>query len=107
MALDLSAGGVTALIRCFAGCDHTDLWQSSFVQEAKYANVHNLAAMIKWTLARLGRFYAVPVPSQTPSKKGEVHEEVAIVQQRGWLDLETYMSWRDQEQGMSALLIFE
>lgn len=63
--------------------------------------------MIKWTLARLGRFYAVPVPSQTPSKKGEVHEEVAIVQQRGWLDLETYMSWRDQEQGMSALLIFE
>lgn len=99
MALDLSAAGVSSLIRCLAECIESDLWQSRFVEEARYANVHNLAAMIKWTLARLGRFYSVPVPSQTPFKKGEVQEEVAIVHQRGWLELEPYLAWREQEKG--------
>ncbi|CAO1638591.1 unnamed protein product [Sympodiomycopsis kandeliae] len=97
MALDLSASGVNSLIRSFAASDHHHLASSAFAEEAKYANTHNLAAMIKWTLARLGRFYAVPVPSQALSKKGEVREEVAIVQQRGWLEFEPYSAWREQE----------
>lgn len=99
MALDLSASGVASLIKAFVASDPQDLEQSTLAQDVRYANPHNLAAFIKWTLARLGRFYAVPVPSQNPAKKGEVQEEVAVVQQRGWLDIEAYGAWRERERG--------
>lgn len=101
MALDLSANGVASLIRAFIASDQTRLKSSPLADEVRYANPHDLAAMIKWTLARLGRFYAVPVPSPAPTKKGEVQEEMAVVQQRGWLELDWYMMWREHEKGKS------
>lgn len=102
MALDLSASGVASLIKSFLASDPHNLAQSSLAQDVRYANPHNLAALIKWTLARLGRFYAVPVPSQHPAKKGEVQEEMAVVQQRGWLDIDSYLAWRERERGEQA-----
>lgn len=102
MAIDLSAFGVASLIRAFIASDQTRLKSSPLADQIRYASPHDLAAMIKWTLARLGRFYAVPVPSFGPTKKGEVQEEMAVVQQRGWLELDWYMTWREHERGRSS-----
>lgn len=102
MAIDLSAPDVSSLIRSFVASDHTRLAQSALAEQVRYAEPHNLAAMVKWTLARLSRFLVVPVAAPAGSasnKKGEVTEEMAVIQQRGWLELETYLAWKEEEKG--------
>ncbi|PWN20290.1 hypothetical protein BCV69DRAFT_283166 [Microstroma glucosiphilum] len=97
MALDLSTGGAGLLLKALASSDLSDIANSAISEEVRFANPHDLAALLKWTLARLGRFYAVPVPSTASAKKGETSEDVVVVQQRGWLDLDLYLHWREEE----------
>ena len=100
MALDLTANGVKSLIKSFLAADQSSIANSDFAQEVRFANPHNLAAMIKWSLARLSRFYTVPVPSSMAVKRTvEIQEEVAVVQQRGCLDSESYVQWKEAERG--------
>lgn len=105
MALDLSTGGVALLLKALASSDLSDVANSAISEEVRFANPHDLAALLKWTLARLGRFYAVPVPSTASARKGETGEDVVVVQQRGWLDLDLYLHWREEEkrESMSKL----
>ncbi|KAJ1034938.1 hypothetical protein NDA18_000545 [Ustilago nuda] len=94
MALDLSPTNVASLIKLFAST--SGVLPSAFVDEIRFANPHDLAAVIKWAFARMDRVLAVPVPVPG-AKKGEVREEMVYVQQRGFLDLESYHAWREQE----------
>lgn len=97
MALDLSPTNVASLIRLFATTQPLQrALPPAFLDEIRYANPHDLAALIKWGLARMGRVLAVPVPVPG-QKKGEVREEMVYVHQRGFLDLEAYNAWRDHE----------
>jgi len=97
MALDLSPISVVSLIKSFLATHPGQrTLPPAFLDEIRYANPHDLAAVIKWAFARMGRVLAVPVPVPGP-KKGEVREEMVYVQQRGLLDLEIYNSWREQE----------
>ncbi|SPO32115.1 uncharacterized protein UTRI_02672 [Ustilago trichophora] len=97
MALDLSPANVASLIKLFttSSAGQRSL-PPAFLDEIRYANPHDLAAVIKWAFARMGRVLAVPVPVPG-AKKGEVREEMVYVQQRGFLDLEAYNAWREQE----------
>jgi hypothetical protein len=73
---------------------------AAFLSEIRFANPHDLAAMLKWALARLGRVFAVPVPAvpgEGPNRKGVVEEDTIFVQQRGFLQLDAYLSWREDE----------
>ncbi|PWN52929.1 hypothetical protein IE53DRAFT_234828 [Violaceomyces palustris] len=111
MALDLSPHNMASLIRSYLGISASNPTSplpvapprpaaeipKSFINEIKFANPHDLGAMIKWALARMGRVLAVPVPISAPSKKGDVLEEMVYVQQRGFLELDTYMAWREEE----------
>jgi len=58
-----------------------------------------LAAVLKWTLARLGRVFPVPIPVHEQSiKKGEpAADQNILVHQRGFLDLEIYSRWAAAE----------
>ncbi|KAK0539829.1 hypothetical protein OC842_000780 [Tilletia horrida] len=105
MALDLSSSNVKSLITNLLSPEfhHSQSttttaaqvsFAQSFINEVRFANPHDLAALIKWSLARLGRVFEVPVPVQA---KGKVQEEVIFMQQRGFLDLDVYMAWRDEE----------
>ncbi|CDS01112.1 uncharacterized protein SPSC_01609 [Sporisorium scitamineum] len=97
MALDLSPANVGSLIKLFTSSTAGQRTiPSAFFDEIRYANPHDLAAFIKWAFARMGRVLAVPVPVPGP-KKGEMREEMVYVQQRGFLDLEVYNAWREQE----------
>lgn len=97
MALDLSPSNVASLIRNYSTSAATQAsLPPAFLDELRYANPHDLAATIKWAFARMGRVLAVPVPLPG-SKKGEMREEMVYVHQRGFLDLETYNAWREQE----------
>lgn len=93
MALDLSHHAVTSLIQSLVQSP------SSFLtSDVKYAGPHDLAAVLKWTLARLGRVYPVPVPIQESTKrKGASEEEKVLVHQRGFLEMESYVRWAGQE----------
>ncbi|KAJ1020154.1 hypothetical protein NDA16_004434 [Ustilago loliicola] len=94
MALDLSPSNIASLIKLFTST--SGRLSSAFVDELRFANSHDLAALIKWAFARMGRVLAVPVPVPG-AKKGQVREEMVYVQQRGFLDLESYNAWREQE----------
>ncbi|KAL9937985.1 hypothetical protein V8E36_003530 [Tilletia maclaganii] len=105
MALDLSATNVKSLISNLLSPEfyHSQVnsttaahvaFPTAFLDEVRFANPHDLAALIKWSLARLGRVFEVPVPVQA---KGKVQEEVIFMQQRGFIDLDIYMAWRDEE----------
>ncbi|KAE8222064.1 hypothetical protein CF326_g8444, partial [Tilletia indica] len=105
MALDLSASKVESLIAKLLTPEfyHSQArstkpqhvhFSPSFLDEVRFADPHDLAALIKWALTRLGRVFEVPVPVQA---KGKVQEEVNFMQQRGFLDLDAYMAWRDEE----------
>ncbi|GAC98882.1 hypothetical protein PHSY_006477 [Pseudozyma hubeiensis SY62] len=97
MALDLSPVNVASLIKLFSPSTAGQRAPPpAFLEEVRYANPHDLAAVIKWALARLGRVLAVPVPVPG-AKKGEPREEMVYVQQRGFLDFEAYNAWREQE----------
>ncbi|PWZ01694.1 hypothetical protein BCV70DRAFT_199130 [Testicularia cyperi] len=100
MALDLSPTNVASLIRSYTSGSNQAASRSglpsSFLEEIEYGNPHDLAAVIKWAFARMGRVLAVPVPSPS-GKRGEVREEMVYVQQRGFVDLEVYNVWRDNE----------
>ncbi|TKY87690.1 hypothetical protein EX895_003271 [Sporisorium graminicola] len=97
MALDLSPSNVASLIKLFTSASAgSRSIPPAFFDEIRYANPHDLAAFIKWAFARMGRVLAVPVPAPGP-KKGEMREEMVYVQQRGFLDLEVYNAWREQE----------
>uniref|UniRef100_V5GID4 Meiotically up-regulated protein Msb1/Mug8 domain-containing protein n=2 Tax=Kalmanozyma brasiliensis (strain GHG001) TaxID=1365824 RepID=V5GID4_KALBG len=97
MALDLSPTSVASMIMLFADTSSRQrVLPSEFLEEIRYANPHDLAAVIKWAFARMGRVLAVPVPVQGP-KRGEMREEMVYVQQRGFLELESYNTWREQE----------
>jgi hypothetical protein len=90
MALDLSSHNVTSLIQSLLNTPPV-----FFSSDVKFANVHDLAAVIKWTLARLGRVIPVPIPSQEQSRKAT--EEIVLAHQRGFLDYETYTRWAEYE----------
>ncbi|KAK0547184.1 hypothetical protein OC846_004138 [Tilletia horrida] len=105
MALDLSASNVKSLISNLLGPEFYHSQASSttadqinfaqaFLDEVRFANPHDIAALIKWSLARLGRVFEVPVPVQG---RGKVQEDIIFMQQRGFLDFEIYMAWRDEE----------
>ncbi|KAE8246273.1 hypothetical protein A4X13_0g5864 [Tilletia indica] len=105
MALDLNASNVKSLLANLLTPEfyHSQATSTqaaqvhfgpSFINEVRFANPHDLAALIKWSLTRLGRVFEVPVPVQA---KGKVQEEVIFMQQRGFLDLDVYMAWRDEE----------
>nr|CDI56306.1 rho gtpase-activating protein [Melanopsichium pennsylvanicum 4] len=97
MALDLSPTNVASLIKLFTTTSaRQQRLPQPFLDEIRYANPHDLAAVIKWAFARMGRVLAVPVPVPG-AKKGDVQEEMVYVQQRGFLDLEAYNAWREQE----------
>ncbi|CAD6899837.1 unnamed protein product [Tilletia controversa] len=106
MALDLSSTNVKSLIANLLNPEfyHSQATSTtaaqiqfgqSFINEVRFANPHDLAALIKWSLTRLGRVFEVPVPVQ--ANKGKVQEEVIFMQQRGFIDLDIYMAWRDEE----------
>lgn len=97
MALDLSPSNVASLIKLLSTTHPGQrTLPQAFRDEIRYANPHDLAAVIKWAFARMGRVLAVPVPVPG-AKKGEVREEMIYVQQRGFFDLEAYNAWREQE----------
>ncbi|KAN0059985.1 hypothetical protein ACQY0O_007958 [Thecaphora frezii] len=100
MALDLNPDNTASLIRAYQSSGpytHRQALSAAFQEEVQYANSHDLAAVIKWAFARMGRVLAVPVPSSIPTKKGEVREEMVYIQQRGFLDLDHYNVWRESE----------
>ncbi|EPQ29951.1 uncharacterized protein PFL1_02623 [Pseudozyma flocculosa PF-1] len=100
MALDLNPDSATSLIKAFQNGSAPASRQTlpaAFLEEVQYANPHDLAAVIKWAFARMGRVLAVPIPSTVPAKKGEVREEMVYIQQRGFLDMDLYMAWRESE----------
>jgi hypothetical protein len=89
MALDLSAHNVTSLIQSYL---HTPAL--FFSSDVKFANAHDLAATIKWALARLGRVFSIPVPVQEQTRRGDpAAEEYILIYQRGFIDFEEYTSW--------------
>ena len=93
MALDLSAHNVRSLIQSYLKSP-----SQFFSSDVKFANPHDLAAMLKWSLARLGRVFPVPVRAHEPSRKGEpVAEESVFVHQRGFLDMSVYARWAAYE----------
>ncbi|KAJ9478635.1 DUF1708 domain-containing protein [Pseudozyma hubeiensis] len=97
MALDLSPTNVASIIKLYSPSTAGQRAPPpAFLEEVRYANPHDLAAVIKWAFARLGRVLAVPVPVPG-AKKGEPREEMVYVQQRGFLDFEAYNAWREQE----------
>ena len=117
MAIDLSPTETASLLRSFLGVTLGPSGQPSsagtapasgtplpkgFLQEIRYANPNDLAAVIKWGLARIGKVLAVPIPISEPNRKGDVQEETAYVQQRGFLDLDSYLGWKDEERRESA-----
>ncbi|CEH17062.1 Rho GTPase-activating protein domain [Ceraceosorus bombacis] len=120
MALDVSPSNTGSLIKSYlAGLNDSDRnasqttitgradgtaqpesLPSRFLDEIRFANPHDLATVIKWAMARMGRIFAVPVPTPAkggPGRKGELEEETIVVQQRGFLELEHYMAWREEE----------
>ncbi|KDN41608.1 hypothetical protein K437DRAFT_258204 [Tilletiaria anomala UBC 951] len=125
MALDLSPQETASLIRCYLSLLHSTSASNTFpyptysrtqasspiptppapdaplpaafAQDIRFANPNDLAAIIKWAMSRLGKVLAVPIPVSEPNRKGDVQEETAYVQQRGFLDLDIYMQWRDEE----------
>lgn len=72
---------------------------TAFLHEIRFANSHDLAAIIKWAMAKMGFILEVPVPAQAyvDNKKGEVIEETAFIQQRGFIEIEAYLAWREGE----------
>lgn len=88
MALNLSAHNVASLIHSYLRSP-----REFFSTETRLADPHDLAAVVKWGLARLGRVYPVPVSSQEQSvgRKGE--EETIFVHQRGFLEYDSYVPW--------------
>ncbi|UZJ53798.1 hypothetical protein CBS101457_003118 [Exobasidium rhododendri] len=93
MALDLSSHNITSLLQSYI--NSPTLFFSS---DVKFANAHDLAAVIKWTLARVGRIVSVPVPAQDRSGRGETKgEEIVLIHQRGFLDWEVYHRWAAME----------
>lgn len=95
MALDLSHHNVTSLIRSFLSSP-----KGFYSSETKFANPHDLAAVIKWSLARIGRVFPVPVPAleMTTSRKGDPQqEENVFIHQRGFLEWDGYMVWATYE----------
>lgn len=99
MALDLSHHNVTSLIRSFLTSP-----KEFYSSETKFANPHDLAAVIKWSLSRLGRVFPVPVPSleMSSSRKGDSQqEENVFIHQRGFLEWDSYMVWATYEKNAS------
>ena len=108
MAINLSPSGTQSLIRAYLGYDpvygvplahapHGGDLTDAFRHEIRFANPNDLAAVIKWGMSRLGKVLAVPIPISEPNRKGDVQEETAYVQQRGFLDVDLYTQWRDEE----------
>ncbi|PWN35766.1 uncharacterized protein FA14DRAFT_46690 [Meira miltonrushii] len=94
MALDLSHHNVTSLIRSFLTSP-----KEFYSSETKFANPHDLAAVIKWSLSRLGRVFPVPVPAlEMNSRKGDSQqEENVFIHQRGFLEWDSYVVWSTYE----------
>lgn len=115
MALDLSLHNVNSLLRSFLSSPTGAAPEgapdrrgpglaATFSSDIRFANVHDLAAVIKWALARLGRVFTVPVPlppveSRLGRRSEQTHEETVFVQQRGFLNLDSYYTWAQQEKG--------
>ncbi len=111
MAVDLSASETSSLIRAYLGMPTTISAAHSvaapppagaplprqMMQEILFAHPADLAALLKWTLSRLGKILAVPIPTSEPNRRGDVQEETAYVHQRGFIDLDVYQSWREEE----------
>lgn len=92
MALDLSSHHISTLLQSILQTP------SAFLSsDVKFANPHDLAAVIKWTLARVGRVEAVVIPSHETYRKGTVMVEEILIQQRGFLEWESYTRWAGQE----------
>lgn len=125
MALDVSPSNTCSLIKSYLaginesgrnasqttitarqdGSAQTESLPASFLDEIRFANPHDLATVIKWAMARMGRVFAVPVPAPVkggPGRKGELEEDTIVVQQRGFLELEHYMAWREEERSESC-----
>jgi len=95
MALDLSSHSITNLLQSLVQSPAAFL-----SSDVKFANPHDLAAVIKWTLSRLGKVVPVSVYSHDPSRKGDPSvEETVLVQQRGFLEWDLYLRWRTHEKG--------
>jgi hypothetical protein len=99
MALDLSSHSITSLLQSLV--KSPSLFLSS---DVKFANAHDLAAVIKWTLARLGKVVPGTLSSQDHTRKGDTHlEETVLVQQRGILEWDSYARWAAQERSEHCL----
>lgn len=102
MALDLSQHNVTSLIRSYLTSP-----KDFYASETKFANPHDLAAVVKWALARLGRVFPVPIPAieQATSRKGDVQEDNVFIHQRGFLEWDSYVAWSTYERSELTLRI--
>lgn len=92
MALDLSSHHTSTLLQSILRSPSVFL-----SSDVEFANPHDLAAVVKWTLARVGRVDSVVIPSHETSRKGTVMVEEILIQQRGFLEWESYTRWARQE----------
>lgn len=98
MALGISVSKIASLINTYMASP-----RDFFSAETRFADPHDLAAVIKWGLARLGRVYPVPVPSAEhtggPRRAGGdgAHDDTVLVHQRGFLESDVYQTWAAQE----------
>lgn len=82
-AIDLNPGAVKRLIDSFLTTCLSGGSREKWIDDKKFAGVHELGMVMRWGLARIMR-------------RGE---------RRGMLDFETYLRWRDDEEGSSILSI--
>jgi hypothetical protein len=92
MALDLSSNRVIALIKTYMAKP-----REFYVSETRFANPHDLAAVIKWALARLSRVFPVPIPTMKGRKNSDQQEETILIHRRGFIELDSYATWSAYE----------
>lgn len=100
-ALDLSAHSTANLVRALLAtitvqadsadpAADFDAADSALEEELRFANVHDLVALLKWVLARIGRVVAERMAHGTSG-------ELVLVHEHGFVPWTAYLDWRAQE----------